>query len=233
MATPARARRCSHRHDGLSADVHHRARRPTSSRRCGAIPPSCGGRASSARTSRAVHLAAPPRRAPAGVRRAPDPALLGRLLDAGRREPDDARARAAGRVRADRPAAGARRLVSAGHTDASAAEAHLAFDRGATHRHASLQRDAPAGPARSRGSRWPRWLAPDVTVQLIADGHHVAGDTLLVAWRAARGRIALVTDAVAATAMGDGDSRSPGARSCPPRRRARAGGPARRQRARR
>jgi N-acetylglucosamine-6-phosphate deacetylase len=44
-----------------------------------------------------------------------------------------------------------------------------------------------------------------VSVQLIADGHHVAGDTLLVAWQAARGRIALVTDAVAATAMGDGE----------------------------
>jgi N-acetylglucosamine-6-phosphate deacetylase len=45
----------------------------------------------------------------------------------------------------------------------------------------------------------------DVTVQLIADLHHVAADTLLTAWRAARGRVALVTDAVAAAAMGNGD----------------------------
>ena len=45
---------------------------------------------------------------------------------------------------------------------------------------------------------------PDVAVQLIADGHHVAADTLIVAWRAARGRVALVTDAVAAAGMGDG-----------------------------
>jgi len=45
---------------------------------------------------------------------------------------------------------------------------------------------------------------PDVTVQVIVDGHHLAGETVFVAWQAARGRFALVTDAVAAAGMGDG-----------------------------
>ena len=72
------------------------------------------------------------------------------------------------------------------------------------HRDAPVQRDAPAGPARP-GIALAALARTDVSIQLIADRHHVAGDTLLVAWRAARGRIALVTDAVAATAMGDGD----------------------------
>ena len=95
-------------------------------------------------------------------------------------------------------------VVSAGHTDASAAEAHLAFDRGVrtvTHLFNAMRPLVPRDP----GIALAALARPDVTIQLIADLHHVAGDTLLVAWRAARGRIALVTDAVAATAMGDGD----------------------------
>ena len=44
----------------------------------------------------------------------------------------------------------------------------------------------------------------DVTVQLIVDGHHLADETVLVAWRAARGRFCLVSDAVAAAGLGDG-----------------------------
>src|SRR5207253_6810926 len=48
---------------------------------------------------------------------------------------------------------------------------------------------------------------PDVGVQLIVDGHHLASDTVLVAWSAAAGRFALVTDAVAAAGKGDGTFR--------------------------
>jgi N-acetylglucosamine-6-phosphate deacetylase len=95
-------------------------------------------------------------------------------------------------------------VVSAGHTDASAAEAHLAFDRGVrtvTHLFNAMRPLVPRDP----GIGFAALARTNVTVQLIADGHHVAGDALIVAWQAARGRIALVTDAVAATAMGDGD----------------------------
>jgi N-acetylglucosamine-6-phosphate deacetylase len=44
----------------------------------------------------------------------------------------------------------------------------------------------------------------DVTVQVIVDGHHLASETVLVAWQAAHGRFALVTDAVGAAGMDDG-----------------------------
>ena len=190
-------------------------------------------RASSARTSRARSSrrggSACTRRR---CQRAPDPALLDRILDAGGGAPDDARARAARRVRADRPACWRAASSSRPATrDASAAEAHLAFDRGVrtvTHLFNAMRPLVPRDP----GIALAALARPDVTIQLIADLHHVAGDTLLVAWRAARGRIALVTDAVAATAMGDGDFALAG----PPARvrrgrRARAGGAARRQRA--
>ena len=42
-------------------------------------------------------------------------------------------------------------------------------------------------------------------VQVIVDLHHVAPDTVMVAWQAASGRFALVTDAAPAAGMGDGE----------------------------
>ena len=44
----------------------------------------------------------------------------------------------------------------------------------------------------------------DVTVELILDGHHVSNEAALIAWRAAPGRVALVTDGMAAAGAGDG-----------------------------
>jgi N-acetylglucosamine-6-phosphate deacetylase len=141
---------------------------------------------------------------PPAWQRSPDPALLERLLAAG-----DVR-----QVTLAPELPGAFELIdlllergvvaSAGHTDASAAEAHLAFDRGVrtvTHLFNAMRPFVPRDP----GIALAALAREDVALQLIADVHHIAGDTLLVAWRAARGRIALVTDAVAATAMGDGD----------------------------
>jgi len=94
-------------------------------------------------------------------------------------------------------------LVSVGHTDATASVAHAAFDGGAravTHLFNAMRpfhhRDpGVAGVALARD---------DVTVMLIADGVHVAPDAVLAAWRAARGRVVLVSDAVAAVGAGDG-----------------------------
>jgi N-acetylglucosamine-6-phosphate deacetylase len=94
--------------------------------------------------------------------------------------------------------------VSAGHTDATAAEAHLAFDRGVrtvTHlfnamRHSTARDPSIAIAALARA---------DVVVQVIVDLHHVARDTVLVAWHAASDRFALVTDAAPAAGMGDGE----------------------------
>jgi N-acetylglucosamine-6-phosphate deacetylase len=94
--------------------------------------------------------------------------------------------------------------VACGHTNASAAEAHLAFDRGArtvTHLHNAMRASTPRDP----GIATAALARTDVTVQLIVDGHHLAPDTVVVAWRAAAGRLALVTDAVAAAGAGDGE----------------------------
>jgi N-acetylglucosamine-6-phosphate deacetylase len=101
--------------------------------------------------------------------------------------------------------------VSAGHTDATADEAHRAFDRGVrtvTHVFNAMRPIAPRDP----GIALAALARSDVTVQLIADGHHVASETMLVACRAARGRFALVTDAAAAAGMGDGEFKLAGRR---------------------
>jgi N-acetylglucosamine-6-phosphate deacetylase len=97
-------------------------------------------------------------------------------------------------------------VVSLGHTDATAEEASAAFERGAstvTHLFNAMRplhhRDpGAAGAALAR---------PDVTVQLIVDGVHVADEAVLVAWAAARGRLAIVSDSIAAAGMGDGTYR--------------------------
>ena len=136
--------------------------------------------------------------------RAPDPALLGRLLDAGGVQQVTLAPELPGAFELVDLLLERGVVVSAGHTDASAAEAHLAFDRGVrtvTHLFNAMRSLVPRDP----GIALAALARTDVTVQLIADGHHVAGDTLRVAWAAARGRVALVTDAVAATAMGDGE----------------------------
>jgi N-acetylglucosamine-6-phosphate deacetylase len=143
---------------------------------------------------------------PPSARRDPDPAFLERLL-------------AAGPVRLVTLAPelpGAAELidllllrgvaVSAGHTDATAEQAGEAFERGVrsvTHLFNAMRpfghRDPGlAGAALADGA---------VVVQLIADGVHLAPDTVALSWKAAAGRLALVSDAIAAAGMGDGDWR--------------------------
>ncbi len=93
--------------------------------------------------------------------------------------------------------------VSLGHTDATAAVAHAAFDQGArtvTHLFNAMR---PFGP-RDPGVVGAALTRGDVVVQLIADGVHLAPEAILAAWRAARGRIVLVSDAIAAAGLGDG-----------------------------
>jgi len=94
-------------------------------------------------------------------------------------------------------------LVSVGHSDATAEQAHAGFDAGArtvTHLFnamSPLHHRAPgvAGAALGR---------VDVTVQLVVDGHHLHDDTVRSAWAAARGRTVLVSDATAAATRPDG-----------------------------
>ena len=96
--------------------------------------------------------------------------------------------------------------IALGHSDASAVEAHAAFDQGATtvtHLFNAMRPFAPRDP----GVAGAALAREDVTVQLIGDGVHVAPESLLTAWRAARGRVALVSDAMSATGIGDGSYR--------------------------
>ncbi len=88
-------------------------------------------------------------------------------------------------------------VVSLGHSVANASQAHRAFDAGAktvTHLFNAMEpiigRDPSlAGAALTRD---------DVTIQLIADGIHLDETTVRLAWAAAGGRIALVSDAIVA-----------------------------------
>jgi len=135
-------------------------------------------------------------------RRDPDLALLDRLLDAGRVTEFT--------LAPELPGADALVLrlrergivVSAGHTNATAAEAHAAFDLGVStvsHLFNAMR------PFRSRdpGIVGVALTRRDVFVQMIVDGHHLADETVRLIWAAAGGRVALVSDATAGAA-GDG-----------------------------
>jgi N-acetylglucosamine-6-phosphate deacetylase len=140
---------------------------------------------------------------PASARRDPDLRLLDRLLAAG----------PVAHMTLAPELAGAPELIGAlqrrgivvalGHTDATAAEAHAAFDRGATHVTHLFNAMRPFGH-REAGLAGAALVRDDVTVELILDGHHVSDEAAQLALRAARGRVVLVTDAVAAAGIGDG-----------------------------
>ena len=93
--------------------------------------------------------------------------------------------------------------VSLGHSEATALEAHAAFDRGArtvTHAFNAMR------PLRHRdpGLVGAALARPDVIVQAIVDGVHLDDDVVRLVWRVKEGRLALVSDAVAAAGLGDG-----------------------------
>jgi N-acetylglucosamine-6-phosphate deacetylase len=94
--------------------------------------------------------------------------------------------------------------VSCGHTEAAAAAAHVAFDRGATavtHLFNAMRRPEHRDP----GIAYVALGRDDVYISLIVDGHHLADDTVRLAARAAGDRLVLTSDAVAAAAAPDGD----------------------------
>ncbi len=156
-----------------------------------------------------VHLEGPflsPRRLGthgAAARRDPDVKLLDRLLDGG---PVKLMTLAP-----ELPGAGflIERLlergvtVSLGHSDATAEQANAAFDLGVrtvTHLFNAMRPFLHRDP----GIVGAALARDDVTVQLILDGVHLAGETVKVIWRAAPGRVALVTDSITAAGASDG-----------------------------
>lgn len=94
-------------------------------------------------------------------------------------------------------------VVSLGHSDADAATAHAAYERGAraiTHLHNAHRRWS----ARDPGLGGVALVRPDVTVQAIVDHVHLAPESAYAAFLAARERFCLVTDAVEAAGLGEG-----------------------------
>jgi N-acetylglucosamine-6-phosphate deacetylase len=136
-------------------------------------------------------------------RRDPDPELLERLLGAGPVRLVTLAPELPGALELIDLLGAHGVAVSCGHTDATAEEAEAAFDRGArsvTHLFNAMR------PFRHRdpGIAGAALVRDDVVVQLILDGHHVAPETAQLIWRAAAGRVALVTDAMAGAGQGDG-----------------------------
>ena len=168
-----------------------------------------GTRPSGAARALGVHLEGPflsPARLgthPPEHRRDPDPALLRRWCDAGPVVAVTLAPELPGALDLVRELAARGVLVSVGHSDATAEEAHAAFDAGArtvTHLFnamSPLHHRAPGVPGAALGR-------PGVVVQLVVDGHHLHADAVRTAWAAARGRTVLVTDATAASARPDG-----------------------------
>lgn len=142
--------------------------------------------------------------------REPDVALLDQLLDAGRVTEMTLAPELPG---ADALVARLRErgvVVSAGHTNATAAEAHHAFNLGVgavTHLFNAMR------PLRGRdpGIVGAALTRADVVVTLIVDGHHLSDEVVRLVVNCAPGRVALITDAIAAAGMGAGRFRLGGA----------------------
>lgn len=96
--------------------------------------------------------------------------------------------------------------VAIGHTEADFDVAREAFDRGArilTHAFNAMNGIHHRAP----GPIIAAFEDERVTIELILDGQHVHPDVAGMAFRGAPGRIALITDAMAAAGKGDGDYR--------------------------
>ena len=159
-----------------------------------------------------VHLEGPfisaerPGTHPLAYRSDPDLARLDRLLDAG---PVTEMTLAPELPGADVLIARLRErgvVVSAGHTNASAAEARRAFDLGVTSVTHLFNEMRPLR-TRDPGIVGVALTRAEVVVTLIVDGHHVADETVKLVWECAAGRLALITDAIAAAGVGDGTYR--------------------------
>jgi N-acetylglucosamine-6-phosphate deacetylase len=140
---------------------------------------------------------------PASAQRDPDRALLERLLAAGPVAHVTLAPELPGALELIDVLCERGMVVALGHSNATAAEAHAGFDRGArtvTHLFNAMR---PFGH-RDPGLAGVALAREDVVVQLILDGHHVADEVAQIVWRAAGGRLALVTDAIEAAGIGDG-----------------------------
>jgi N-acetylglucosamine-6-phosphate deacetylase len=94
--------------------------------------------------------------------------------------------------------------VAVGHTSCTAAQARAAFDAGATvltHAYNGM----PSLHHREPGPLGVALYDERVTLELILDGHHVSPEPAKLLSSLAPHRLALISDAMAATGLGDGD----------------------------
>jgi N-acetylglucosamine-6-phosphate deacetylase len=140
---------------------------------------------------------------PAASRRDPDADLLERLLRAGPVSHVTLAPELPGALELVELLRRRGVTVACGHSNATADEAREAFARGAvtvTHLFNAMR----PFEAREPGLAGAALAADDVVVQVILDGVHLADETAKIVWHAAAGRVALVTDAVSGTGLGDG-----------------------------
>lgn len=137
--------------------------------------------------------------------RAPEPAAVERLLEAGRgtiRQVTLA-PELPGALHAIRLIVAAGAAAAVGHTGADLTQTRAAFAAGAT----ILTHAFNAMPGLHHRDPGPVAAAaadPRVSLEVIADGVHLHPEIVRIAFAAAPGRIALVTDAMAAAGRGDG-----------------------------
>ena len=138
----------------------------------------------------------------------PDPAVVATLIEAGRgvlRQITIA-PELPGALDAIAAFAAAGIVPAVGHTIADLDRTERAFDAGArllTHAFNAM----PGLGHRAPGPVAAAFERPEVTLELILDGVHVDPRIAAIAFDLAPGRIALVTDAMAAAGVGDGDYR--------------------------
>jgi N-acetylglucosamine-6-phosphate deacetylase len=138
--------------------------------------------------------------------RAPDPVLADRLCDAGPVRIVTLAPELPGGLELVDRLTERGIVVSCGHSDATADDAHRAFDRGAraiTHIYNAHRRWQPRDP----GLAGAALVRDEVTVQAILDGVHLAQETGYATALAVRDRFCLVTDAIAAAGLEPHDSR--------------------------
>ncbi|HUZ81706.1 MAG TPA: N-acetylglucosamine-6-phosphate deacetylase [Gaiellaceae bacterium] len=139
----------------------------------------------------------------ASSRRDPDLALLDRLLDSGPVRMMTLAPELPGATRLIDRLIERGVAVSLGHSDATAEQANAAFDRGArsvTHLYNAMRPFLHRDP----GIVGAALAREDVVVWIIVDGIHLAPETVRVVWRAARGRLAVVTDAITGAGLAEG-----------------------------
>jgi anhydro-N-acetylmuramic acid kinase len=196
------------RRDRPTSPPHHRAPRRHRSgarrgRGAGLVPPSSGRAAARRAPGRAVPVTRPHGHAPRGApaRSRPGSAALVVRPRTGRR--GDAGAGAARGARPGAVAGGARDPGLAGAQRRQRGAGGCCLRGGRAHGDAPVERHEPPPPA-APGLPGAALSRPDVVVQMILDGHHLAPEVVRMSWAAARSRVVLVTDATAASARPDG-----------------------------